>query len=82
MKKEQNTIDKIIDIYKASLNTDNPITIDRLYDVLHSLRFIDIRLNSSIERTLTIRELMPIFSTAIYKIRYDNDSPKDIEDIE
>lgn len=65
--REEMTIDKIFDSCDASL-CENPLTSDRWYQVLHSLKTLDAVLYSSYEKTLTIEELMPIVSKAIIRI--------------
>jgi uncharacterized protein YdeI (YjbR/CyaY-like superfamily) len=77
----QDAIMRIITKYESSLSGLHPITMQEMFTTLHCLRFIDVTLNSTIDRTLTVRELMPIFSTAINRISQMNDRKKDIEDI-
>ena len=65
--REEMTIEKIVDTCDASLR-ENPLTSDRWYQVLHSLKTLDAVLYSSYEKTLTLEELMPILSKAIIRI--------------
>ena len=65
--REEMTIDTIVSTCDASL-CENPLTSDRWYQVLLSLKTLDAVLYSSYEQTLTIRELMPILSKAIIRI--------------
>jgi hypothetical protein len=92
---QERATEKIIDSCDASL-CEIPLTSDRWYQVLHSLKTLDAVLYSSYEKTLTLEELMPIVSEAIIRIMekdvgelkdddneiIENDDDEIIEDIE
>ena len=68
---QERATEKIIDSCDASL-CEIPLTSDRWYQVLHSLKTLDAVLYSSYEKTLTLEELMPIVSEAIIRIMEKN----------